>query len=78
MTRKHKNETLKRVENLRPNGATNLWHGLLRGRELFLQAGSGRTIAERSKTQAMYILTDGMPNHMCELSAKNFTSNRIS
>ncbi|KAF2233059.1 hypothetical protein EV356DRAFT_504549 [Viridothelium virens] len=65
MTNRSKRETLKRVNELTPDGATNLWQGLQSGRQLFEQQHTKNGYRGKDKTQAMYILTDGMPNYMC-------------
>ncbi|KAL9093522.1 MAG: hypothetical protein Q9165_003917 [Trypethelium subeluteriae] len=65
MTYRLKTETLKRVDELTPDGSTNLWHGLLSGRQLFEQEHTVNGYRGKNKIQAMYILTDGMPNYMC-------------
>ena len=59
MTAPEKAATLKRLEYLCPETLTNLWSGVCRGLELFEQASLIGNV------QGMYVLTDGMPNHMC-------------
>ncbi|PGH15567.1 hypothetical protein AJ79_02349 [Helicocarpus griseus UAMH5409] len=60
MDEKNKKEALKVVEALRPLSLTNLWHGLRMGlKEL------DRAEPRPQNIQALYVLTDGIPNHMC-------------
>ncbi|KAI9686365.1 MAG: hypothetical protein M1822_003710 [Bathelium mastoideum] len=65
MTDESKKQTLKRIEKLQPNGATNLWHGLQQGRKLFPLPTDEISLSQKGKTQAMFVLTDGQPNYMC-------------
>ncbi|OJD26589.1 hypothetical protein ACJ73_02028 [Blastomyces percursus] len=60
MTEDNKKAALKAVEALRPLSSTNLWHGL----KLSLEALEEVTPIPQN-VQALYVLTDGMPNHMC-------------
>lgn len=59
MTESEKKETRKRVEDLHDRGSTNMWSGIRAGLKLFEDAESSNNV------QGLYILTDGMPNHMC-------------
>ncbi|KAF1986857.1 hypothetical protein K402DRAFT_446363 [Aulographum hederae CBS 113979] len=54
-----KKSTMERVDRLVPKVSTNLWHGLKEGLKLFENASYSGNV------QAMYVLTDGVPNHMC-------------
>ncbi|KAK3682298.1 hint-domain-containing protein [Podospora appendiculata] len=56
-----KNKARKSIASMRPEVATNLWHGLQEGLKLFLKASRSPS----GKVPALMILTDGMPNHMC-------------
>ncbi|KAL2383786.1 hypothetical protein RJZ90_002417 [Blastomyces dermatitidis] len=60
MNEDNKKAALKAVEALWPLSSTNLWHGL----KLSLEALEEVTPIPQN-VQALYILTDGMPNHMC-------------
>jgi Mg-chelatase subunit ChlD len=58
MTEANKKAAWSRIDGLRVDSMTNLWHGILEGIKLF----NGN---ERSKSvPAVMVLTDGMPNHM--------------
>ncbi|KAJ9643331.1 hypothetical protein H2204_002227 [Knufia peltigerae] len=59
MTREHKRETVKRVTSIRCGGSTNLWAGIRTGLNLFEKTN------HVGNFQGLYVLTDGMPNHMC-------------
>ncbi|KIV77450.1 hypothetical protein PV11_09244 [Exophiala sideris] len=59
MTNLEKEATLKRIESLRPEYNTNLWAGVKTGLKLFEKA------TQVYNVQGMFVLTDGMPNHMC-------------
>ncbi|KAG9784274.1 hypothetical protein KCU88_g2851, partial [Aureobasidium melanogenum] len=59
MTPAGKRATSKRIDLLRTDSHTNLWAGTCRGLELFGQADAIGNL------QGLFILTDGMPNHMC-------------
>ncbi|KAL1865028.1 hypothetical protein Daus18300_007375 [Diaporthe australafricana] len=48
-----------KVEAMKPEGCTNLWHGLRDGIKLFRDEGNTGYVP------AVMILTDGEPNHMC-------------
>ncbi|EXJ74588.1 uncharacterized protein A1O5_02884 [Cladophialophora psammophila CBS 110553] len=54
-----KQATWRRIENLRDEACTNLWAGIRTGLELFSRSPLANNI------QGLYVLTDGMPNHMC-------------
>ncbi|OAX83670.1 hypothetical protein ACJ72_01959 [Emergomyces africanus] len=56
----NKKAALKAVEDLQPLSSTNLWHGLKLGLKAL---GDVELISQN--VQALYVLTDGMPNHMC-------------
>ncbi|KLJ08708.1 hypothetical protein EMPG_15862 [Blastomyces silverae] len=60
MNEDNKKAALKAVEALQPLSSTNLWHGL----KLSLEALEEVTPIPQN-VQALYVLTDGMPNHMC-------------
>lgn len=47
------------IEKMHVQGATNLWAGLRRGLEC------ARSQGQTSRTPAVMLLTDGLPNHMC-------------
>lgn len=59
MTPENKGETAQRISSIRAGSYTNLWAGIRTGLTLF----------EKTKHvgnfQGLYVLTDGMPNHMC-------------
>ncbi|KIW21311.1 hypothetical protein PV08_01891 [Exophiala spinifera] len=59
MTHDHKRDTAKRITSIRTGSYTNLWAGIRAGLKVF----------EKTKHvgnfQGLYVLTDGMPNHMC-------------
>ncbi|KAL2444739.1 hypothetical protein ABEF95_017203 [Exophiala dermatitidis] len=59
MTPAGKRGTSKRIDLLRTDSHTNLWAGTCRGLELFGQADAIGNL------QGLFILTDGMPNHLC-------------
>ncbi|PGH02577.1 hypothetical protein GX51_04604 [Blastomyces parvus] len=60
MNEDNKKAALKAVEALQPLASTNLWHGL----KLSLEALE-EVVPIPQNVQALYVLTDGMPNHMC-------------
>ncbi|OJD13212.1 hypothetical protein AJ78_06304 [Emergomyces pasteurianus Ep9510] len=60
MDEDNKKAALKAVEALQPLASTNLWHGLKLGLEVL-----GEVELIPQNVQALYVLTDGMPNHMC-------------
>jgi hypothetical protein len=59
MTSAARKETCKRIEQLRTSGCTNLWAGIRSGLSLFDRVPTAGNV------QGMFVLTDGMPNHMC-------------
>ncbi|KAI1612150.1 U-box domain-containing protein [Exophiala viscosa] len=59
MTKLAKLATWKRIQSLRPESYTNLWAGVRAGLKLFEVAKQVYNV------QGMFVLTDGMPNHMC-------------
>lgn len=59
MTKKAKQDMWAKIESLQTDAATNLWGGIKTGLQVFEQA---TTI---NNMQGMFVLTDGMPNHMC-------------
>lgn len=63
MTEEAKAKTRERIGSMRPLDATNMWHGILKGLDLFKTPEQSEKPAER--VPAMMLLTDGMPNHMC-------------
>lgn len=59
MTTAHKETTEAKIEKMRAEACTNLWHGLKDGISLFEnETNTGRV-------PAVMVLTDGVPNHMC-------------
>lgn len=59
MTESEKTKTWKNIEGLRSHGSTNLWSGIREGLNVF--EGTDRI----GNVQGMFVLTDGVPNHMC-------------
>ncbi|KND90618.1 Inter-alpha-trypsin inhibitor heavy chain H3, partial [Tolypocladium ophioglossoides CBS 100239] len=59
MTESSKEKARENIKAMRPQDATNLWHGIRDGIRVFNDAGRS------SRVPAMMVLTDGMPNHMC-------------
>ena len=59
MTQNTKEETWKRIEELEVQDCTNLWAGIKDGLKVFETSGNIGNV------QGMFILTDGVPNHMC-------------
>ncbi len=59
MTAGNKAKALEKIESMRPQDMTNLWHGIRDGLSLFTEGGS------TGRVPALLVLTDGMPNHMC-------------
>ncbi|OCT49425.1 U-box domain containing protein [Cladophialophora carrionii] len=59
MSASEKKKARQRIESLRDESSTNLWAGIRSGLELF------STTALVDNVQGLYVLTDGMPNHMC-------------
>ncbi|KAF4979111.1 hypothetical protein FZEAL_4601 [Fusarium zealandicum] len=58
MTDANKDLTRKNVTSMKPQDATNLWHGILEGIRLF------NSPEPSANVPAVMVLTDGMPNHM--------------
>ncbi|KGQ01713.1 hypothetical protein PAAG_11560 [Paracoccidioides lutzii Pb01] len=56
----NKKAALEAVEALQPLASTNLWHGLKLGLSVL-----GKVDLRPQNVQALYVLTDGQPNHMC-------------
>jgi Mg-chelatase subunit ChlD len=56
---KGKQAMSKCINNLRAEGATNLWAGISTGLKVFSQASRSNNVP------SMFVLTDGQPNHMC-------------
>jgi hypothetical protein len=54
-----KKTTQRKIEGLRDVACTNLWAGIRAGLDLFAKSSQVENV------QGLYILTDGMPNHMC-------------
>jgi hypothetical protein len=48
-----------KIDNMQPDSATNLWAGIRTGLGVFKNA------SDINNVQGMFVLTDGMPNHMC-------------
>ncbi|ODA81596.1 hypothetical protein RJ55_00096 [Drechmeria coniospora] len=59
MTDSSKEKARENIKALQPQDATNLWHGIRDGINLFKEGASA------SRVPAIMVLTDGMPNHMC-------------
>ncbi|EXJ88576.1 hypothetical protein A1O1_05506 [Capronia coronata CBS 617.96] len=59
MTPQGKQTAWKRIDGLQTESCTNLWAGIRCGLEVFEQTKSMGNI------QGLFVLTDGMPNHMC-------------
>jgi Mg-chelatase subunit ChlD len=59
MTAANKRLTKRNIDGMRIRDATNLWHGIKDGLNLFLADPDSNTTV-----QAMMVLTDGQPNHM--------------
>ncbi|KAF2418041.1 U-box domain-containing protein [Tothia fuscella] len=59
MTKKNKTATLTKINSLKVESMTNLWHGILEGIKLFEDDERDNSVA------SIMILTDGLPNHMC-------------
>lgn len=59
MTPQAKAKTMKKIEALYEESATNLWAGIRTGWSLFEESKAVDNV------QGMFVLTDGMPNHMC-------------
>lgn len=58
MTKENKDSCWEKVQQVRPTDMTNLWHGILDGIQVVKNGGSS------SRTPAIMVLTDGLPNHM--------------
>lgn len=61
MTGDNKKLTERNIEAMRAQERTNLWHGIQKGIDLFDEVDTGRV-------PAVMILTDGLPNYMCDSS----------
>jgi Mg-chelatase subunit ChlD len=59
MNVKGKQAMNKCINDLRAEGATNLWAGISTGLKVFAQASRSNNVP------SMFVLTDGQPNHMC-------------
>ncbi|KAK5344203.1 hypothetical protein LTR61_012024, partial [Exophiala xenobiotica] len=59
MSSAEKKATWQRIEKLHDEASTNLWAGIRTGLDLF----SKNPLVDN--VQGLYLLTDGMPNHMC-------------
>lgn len=59
MTPGEKANTAQRIEKLREQSCTNLWAGIRTGLDMFQHTDLIDNV------QGLYVLTDGMPNHMC-------------
>jgi Mg-chelatase subunit ChlD len=56
MTARNKGAARRHIEGLRPGGNTNLWHGILKGMDLF------KNLQNLKGVPAIMVLTDGVPN----------------
>lgn len=61
MSPKNKERATRNIKSMQPIDATNLWGGLKKGIELF---GDGNGVHQKGNVPAIFLLTDGMPNHM--------------
>ena len=61
MTAKNKATTLEKIQSMQPRHNTNLWHGIREGLKMFRGFRSSQT----GRVPALFVLTDGLPNHMC-------------
>ncbi|KAK3991491.1 hint-domain-containing protein [Cladorrhinum sp. PSN332] len=61
VTKENKQEILSKIDQMKPTGMTNLWHGILDGLKLFNSPEEGSD----GRVPALLVLTDGIPNHMC-------------
>ena len=52
-------KALQRIDKLHDEASTNLWAGIRTGLDMFSKTELVDNI------QGLYVLTDGMPNHMC-------------
>ncbi|KAK5550813.1 hypothetical protein LTR46_011171 [Exophiala xenobiotica] len=59
MSSAEKKATWQRIEELHDEASTNLWAGIRTGLDLFSKTPLVDNV------QGLYLLTDGMPNHMC-------------
>ncbi|KAH8751617.1 hint-domain-containing protein [Diaporthe sp. PMI_573] len=59
MTDANKEAAKEKIEAMRPESCTNLWHGLRDGIKLF------KNEANTGRVPAVMVLTDGVPNHIC-------------
>jgi len=59
MTQLEKSKTWQRIEDLTVEGSTNLWSGIREGLNVF------ENHDRLGSVQQMFVLTDGVPNHMC-------------
>jgi len=59
MTQPCKDKTWRRIEDLTVEGSTNLWSGIREGLNVF------ENHDRVGNVQEMFVLTDGVPNHMC-------------
>jgi hypothetical protein len=60
MDEKNKATAKRKISGMQPQALTNLWHGIITGMKLFNEGNSKAT-----SVPAIYILTDGAPNHLC-------------
>ncbi|PGH20784.1 hypothetical protein AJ80_03411 [Polytolypa hystricis UAMH7299] len=60
MTKENKDQVQKKISELYAGGITNLYHGMKTGLQMLRDS---KFIPEN--IQALHILTDGLPNHMC-------------
>jgi hypothetical protein len=61
-TKAGKTSLIAAVDNLRPDASTNLWDGLKTGMNLLNSEQAVSTETAENRLQAVFILTDGMPN----------------
>ncbi|KAJ2994077.1 hypothetical protein NUW58_g1650 [Xylaria curta] len=59
MTEAHREEANRKIDLMKPEGATNLWGGIHGGLGLFQSEGSN------GRVPALLVLTDGQPNYLC-------------
>ncbi|KAM7186807.1 Hint domain containing protein [Naviculisporaceae sp. PSN 640] len=62
MTEERKKQTEEVIESMQPKDATNLWHAIRDGIDLFVH---DRYHENPKRIPALMVLTDGCPNHMC-------------
>ena len=60
ITPKNKKVAAEKIEDIRTETITNLWHGIREGLKLFKPDDE----ISKGKVQALMVLTDGLPNHM--------------